>query len=53
LACALGDWSGDFARQKRERERESEIFDDRRRDLELSGVVVENWEDFLEYAEAM
>jgi len=44
---------GFCATEEREREREREIFDDRRRDLELSGGVVENWEDFLEYAEAM
>lgn len=33
--------------------RERERFDDRRRDLELCGGLVENWEDFLEYAEAV
>jgi hypothetical protein len=40
-------------RREREREGERERFDDRRRDLELCGGLVENWEDFLEYAEAV
>jgi hypothetical protein len=54
LARALGGLERGFClTEERERERERERFDDRRRDLELCGGLVENWEDFLEYAEAV
>ncbi len=54
LVRALGGLERGFClTEERERERERERFDDRRRDLELCGGLVENWEDFLEYAEAV
>jgi hypothetical protein len=51
FGAGSGGTGAGILRDRRERERER--FDDRRRDPELCGGFVENWKDFLEYAEAV